>query len=102
MRQISAITSLNFGGFGAVTEQLAGAARRCNSEAKAKGRKEQLEETEEQDRLGVLQAEKAEALIRELRQQNAKGEEYFEREKEELQSQLVRHRITAVETSLMA
>ena len=33
------------------------------------------------DRLGVLQAEKAEALIRELRQQNAKGEEYFEREK---------------------
>ena len=47
----------------------------------------------------MLQAEKAEALIRELRQQNAKGEEYFEREKEELQSQLVRHRITAVETS---
>ena len=48
MRQISAIISLNFGVFGAVTEQLAGAARRCNSEAKAKGRKEQLEETEEQ------------------------------------------------------
>ena len=36
------------GVLGAVTEQLAGAARRCNSEAKAKGRKEQLEETEEQ------------------------------------------------------
>ena len=48
----------------------------------------QAEETEEQHQLSAEQADKAEQLIRELREQNEKGEAYFEREKDALQAQV--------------
>ena len=53
----------------------------------------QAKETADQEGLSSDQAEKAELLIRELREQNEKGEAYFEREKDALQAQVGEHRI---------
>ena len=53
----------------------------------------QAKETADQEGLSSDQAEKAELLIRELWEQNEKGEAYFEREKDALQAQVGEHRI---------
>ncbi len=42
---------------------------------------------DDQQQLSAEQTEKAEQLIRELQEQNEKGEAYFEREKDALQAQ---------------
>jgi hypothetical protein len=43
---------------------------------------------DDQQQLSAEQTEKAEQLIRELQEQNEKGEAYFEREKDALQAQV--------------
>jgi len=73
---------------GAVREQVLAITRRLTSAAKAAGRAEQSSEAEEEHRLASEQVEKSEQLIRELREQNEKGEAYFEREKDAMQAQI--------------
>ena len=48
----------------------------------------QSSEAEEEHQLASEQVEKSEQLIRELREQNEKGEAYFEREKDAMQAQV--------------